>query len=166
MSDLTSAPVPPLGAGDHVRGPTGAPVVIVYADFSCPRCAVAAERLRDAPVRHVFRHLALRARHPRAVPLAHLLEAAARQDAFWQLHDAVYSDQGRIDDPHIWQHAERLGLDVERMEADRRDPDVAERVERDVRSALRAGAATTPTLVIDGVLHDGAPGPELLASLA
>ena len=157
MSDLTSAPVPPQSERDHVRGPQGAPLVIVYADFTCPRCAVAAERLREAHVRTCFRHFALRARHPRAVPLAHALEAAAHQGAFWDLHDAVYADQGRIDDPHIWAHAERLGLDVERLEADRRDPAVAERVEADVRSALRAGAATTPTLVIDGALHHGAP---------
>ena len=130
--------------------------MIVYADFTCPRCAVAAERLREAPVR-TSSAISRSARATRARcrwPM--LLEAAARQDAFWQLHDAVYGDQGRIDDPHIWEHAERLGLDVDRLEADRRDPDVAERVERDVRSALRAGAATTPTLVIDGALHQGA----------
>jgi protein-disulfide isomerase len=162
VSDLTSAPVPALAEREHVRGPEGAPLVIVYADFTCPQCAVAAERLRAAPVRTCFRHFAVRARHPRAVPLAHMLEAASRQGGFWDLHDAVYADQGRIDDPHIWAHAERLGLDLGRLEAERRDPAVIELVEGDVRSALRAGAATTPTLFVDGVLHAGAPDPDLL----
>jgi protein-disulfide isomerase len=165
VPDLTSAPVPPLHENDHVRGDEGAPLVIAYADFTCPRCALAAERLRAAPVRTCFRHLALKARHPRAVPLAQLVEAAARQDAFWELHDAVYADQGRLDDPHVWAHAERLGLDVERLEADRRDPDVAARVDGDVRAALRAGAVTTPMLVIADALHHDAPEPELLAGL-
>jgi protein-disulfide isomerase len=165
VPDLTSAPVPPLSEHDHVRGDDAAPLVIVYADFTCPRCAVAADRLRAAPVRTCFRHLALKARHPRAVPLARLVEAAARQGAFWRLHDAIYADQGRLDDPHVWAHAERLGLDLERLEVDRRDPKVVARVEADVRAALRAGAVTTPMLVIAGALHHDAPEPELLAAL-
>lgn len=162
MTDLTSAPVPPLQPADHVRGAADAPLVIVYADFTCPRCAVAAERLRGAPVRTCFRHLALASRHRRAVPLAIAGEAAARQGAFWAFHDAVFADQGRLDDPHLWAHCAALGLDVERFEADRRDPALAERVAADVRGALRAGAATTPACVVDGVLHQGIPDAGLL----
>ena len=60
--------------------------------------------------------------------LAQAAEAAARQGAFWAFHDALYADQGRIDDPHLWAHCETLGLDLERFQADRRDPAIAERV--------------------------------------
>ena len=146
MSDLRSAPVPPLRGDDHVRGPDGAAVVVFYGDFACPRCAVEALRLRGEDVRVVFRHFALKAKHERAVPLALAAEAAARQGAFWAFHDALYEDQGRLDDPHLWARCEALGLDVERFQADRRDPAIAERVRGDVRDALRAGATTTPTL--------------------
>jgi protein-disulfide isomerase len=146
-SDLRSAPVPPLRDDDHVRGPAGAPVVLLYGDFTCPRCAPAAQRLEAAGVvRVAFRHFALRAKHRRAVALAHAVEAAARQGAFWAMHDSLFADQGRTDDPHLWARCEELGLDVERFEADRRDPLVVERVARDVRDALRAGATATPTL--------------------
>jgi protein-disulfide isomerase len=151
--DLSSAPVPPLRADDHLRGAGGpdSPLVLFYADFTCPRCAFVAERLREAGVLRVaFRHLALRARHRRAVPLALAAEAAARQGAFWALHDSLYADQGRLDDPHLWARCEELGLDLERFEADRRDPAIAERVTRDVREALRAGATSTPTVWADG----------------
>ena len=146
MTDLRSAPVPPLRDDDHVRGPDGARVVVFYGDFACPRCAVEALRLRREDVRVVFRHFALKAKHERAVPLALAAEAAARQGAFWAFHDALYEDQGRIDDPHLWTRCEALGLDLERFQADRRHPAVAQRVRRDVRDALRAGATTTPTL--------------------
>jgi protein-disulfide isomerase len=152
MSDLRSAPVPPPRDDDHVRGPQDAPLVFFYGDFACPRCAVEANRLHDAAARVVFRHFALKAKHERAVPLALAAEAAARQDAFWSFHDALYSDQGRIDDPHLWARCRALGLDVERFERDRRDPAIAERVRRDVRDALRAGATTTPALFADGEL--------------
>jgi protein-disulfide isomerase len=147
MSDLRSAPVPPLRDDDHVRdGDEGGPLVVFYGDFACPRCAVEARRLREAGTGVVFRHFALKAKHQRAVALAQAAEAADRQGAFWAFHDALYADQGRIDDPHLWARAQALGLDLERFEADRRDAAIAERVRRDVRDALRAGATTTPTL--------------------
>jgi protein-disulfide isomerase len=160
--DLTSAPVPALGPDDHVRGPEDAPLVIIYADFACPYCAVAHARLRDEPIRLAFRHFALRAKHPRAPALAAAAEAAARQGAFWPMHDALYADQGHQDDPHLWDRARALGLDVERFDRDRRSPEVAERVKHDVRAAMRAGVATTPTLVIAGDLHAGPPSTAIL----
>ena len=148
MTDLRSAPVPPVRDDDHVRG--DGPVTFFYGDFACPRCAVHALRLREEGSRVVFRHFALKAKHERAVPLALAAEAAARQGAFWAFHDALYEDQGRIDDPHLWARCERLGLDLDRFEADRRDPAIAERVRRDLRDALRAGATTTPALFAAG----------------
>jgi protein-disulfide isomerase len=148
MTDLRSADVPGPRADDHVRGPTGAPVVLFYGDFACPKCALAHERLRRAPVRVAFRHFALKAKHPRAVALALAAEAVAAQGAFWELADALYADQGRLEDPHLWAHCEALGLDLDRFEADRRGEPVAARVRRDVHDALRAGATATPTVWI------------------
>ena len=153
MSDLRSAPAPGLRDGDHVRG--DGPLVVLYADFTCPRCAVVHARLQGMAVRRVFRHLALKTKHPRAVPVARFAEAAALQDAFWPFHDALYADQGRQDDPHLWALAERLGLDLDRFEADRRDDAVAARVERDTREAVRSGAMHTPTFFLaDGTRLD------------
>jgi protein-disulfide isomerase len=145
MSDLESAPPPALREDDHVRGPQDAPLVVVYADFTCPHCAVARDWLVRAPVRTAFRHFALKAKHPRAVPLAVASEAAAAQGAFWQFHDALYDDQGRIDDPHVWARVQALGLDLARFEEDRRSDAAVARVRRDVREALAAGVAETPT---------------------
>jgi protein-disulfide isomerase len=146
MDDLRSAAVPAVRDDDHVRG--GGRPVAFYADLTCPHCAVAHQRLRDDPTRPqvVFRHLALKARHPRALALAHAAEAAAAQGAFWEFVDATYADQGRLDDPHLWARAGELGLDVDRFDADRRTDAVAARVQRDVKDALRAGATGTPTL--------------------
>jgi protein-disulfide isomerase len=145
MTDLQSAPPPPLRDDDHVRGAEGDPLVIVYADFTCPYCAVARDWLASAPVRTVFRHFALKAKHPRAVATALASEAAAAQGAFWAFHDELYADQGRLDDPHLWERARALGLDVGRFDADRRAEEAALRVRRDVREGLAAGVAETPT---------------------
>ena len=81
------------------------------------------------------------------------------------MHDALLEDQAHLDQPHLWERAERLGLDLERFERDRRLPDLAERVERDFRSGIRAGVVTTPTQFVDGVAHPGVPDAALVARL-
>jgi protein-disulfide isomerase len=158
VTDLRSAPVPPLREDDHVRGPAGAPLVFFYADFTCPRCAVHALRLRDEATRVVFRHFALKTRHPRSVLVALAAEAAARQGAFWAFHDSLYEDQGLIDDPHLWARVQTLGLDLDRFEDDRRQPAIADRVRRDVRDALKAGATTTPAIFREPDVRGARPG--------
>jgi protein-disulfide isomerase len=165
MKDLRTAAPPPLHDEDHVRGDSSAPLVLFYADFTCPRCALAHERLTQAGVHIAFRHMALRAKHERAVSVACAAEAAAAQGAFWAFADALYADQGRQDDPHLWERARDLGLDVGRFDEDRRDPATAARVQRDTRAALAAGATTTPTLFVGDDPLSGVPDEEWLAQL-
>ena len=105
----------------------------------------------------MFRHFPVVSKHPRARALAAAAEAAGLQGRFWEMHDALLEDQGHLDDPHLWARAERLGLDLERFDADRRSEAVAERVERDFRSGIRAGVATTPTQFMDGQAFPGVP---------
>jgi protein-disulfide isomerase len=147
-----------------VRG-EGEVVVIEYGDYECPYCARTDLLLSGARATRVFRHFPVVSKHPRARFLAHAVEAAALQDAFWEMHDSLFGDQGRLDDPHLWARAERFGLDLGRFEADRRSHAVAERVERDFRAGVRAGVVSTPTLFVDGVQHPGVPDADLLRRL-
>ena len=152
MTDLSSAPVPGLSAADHVRGPSEAPVVIVYADFECPFCAALHLELAARPLRVAFRHFPVRTSHPRAWAAAGAAEAAALQGNFWEMHDSLFEDQGRLEDPHLWERARRLGLNLERFDADRRSEAVVARVKGDFKSGLRAGVVTTPAVFTDGRL--------------
>ena len=160
MSELTSASVPPIGADDHVTG-EGAEA-IVYADFGCPYCAVAWARIRELRLRLCFRHFPMGSKHPRAPALHAAAEAAGRQGAFWEMCDSLYAERGKVDDPHLWERAERFGLDLERFNADRRSDAVRERVERDFVTGIRAGVAGTPTAFVAGRRLEG-DLPEALA---
>ncbi|MEA2390188.1 MAG: hypothetical protein QOK31_297 [Solirubrobacteraceae bacterium] len=142
--------MPALSAGDHVRGPDDAPVAIVYADFECPFCAGLERRLAGLAVRTAFRHFPVHSKHPRAWAAAGAAEAAARHGLFWEMHDSLFADQGRLEDPHLWARARELGLDVEEFETARRSDEVTARVRRDFRGGVRAGVATTPTLFVGG----------------
>jgi protein-disulfide isomerase len=155
MTDLGSAPLPAVTADDHVRGAGDRPVLVEYADFECPYCAVLHERLLSAPIVRVFRHFPVSSSHPRAWPAACAVEAAALQGRFWEMHDALYADQARLEDPHLWDRARALGLDVDRFDADRRSDAVRARVKRDFVSGIRAGVVTTPTVFAGGVAYVG-----------
>ena len=144
MTDLTSAPIPPLGPEDHVRGE--GELLVVYADLACPHCAAAWAQISARPNRIAFRHFPVASKHPRAPALHAAAEAAGRQGAFFAMVDSLYADRARVDDPHLWRRVEELGIDLQRFEADRRSEAVAERVRRDFESGIRAGVTTTPAL--------------------
>jgi protein-disulfide isomerase len=139
--------VPPPGPEDHARGE--GEDLIVYADLGCPHCAAAWAEIRARPMRLVFRHFPVASRHPRSPALHAAAEAAAVQGRFFEMVDSLYADRGRVDDPHLWQRAERLGIDLERFEVDRRSAATAARVRRDFESGIRAGVTTTPALFPD-----------------
>jgi protein-disulfide isomerase len=147
-----------------VRG-DGPIVVIEYADFECPYCARTDALLAPLPLTRVFRHFPVVSKHPRARVLATAAEAAALQGAFWEMHDSLFADQGRLDPPHLWDRVRVLGLDLDRFEQDRRTEATTERVERDFRSGVRAGVVNTPTLFVEGEAHPGVPGEDLLSRL-
>jgi protein-disulfide isomerase len=138
-----------------VRGPEDAPLAVVYGDYECPFCAQVEVRLRGRPLRVAFRHFPVQASHPRALAAACAAEAAALQGAFWPMHDALFDDQGRLEDPHLWARAERLGLDLARFDADRRSEAVRERVRAHFLGGVRAGVATTPTVFTEGGPYSG-----------
>jgi protein-disulfide isomerase len=145
MTDLTSATVPPIGPDDHVRG-EGEEGLIVYADLGCPHCASAWAELAARPGVLAFRHFPVASKHPRSPALHAAAEAAGAQGDFFAMVDSIYADRAHIDDPHLWQRAESLGLDLERFERDRRTAAVTERVRRDFQSGIRAGVAGTPAV--------------------
>jgi protein-disulfide isomerase len=125
---------------------------IVYADLGCPYCAAVWARIRELPLRLCFRHFPMRSKHPRAPALHAAAEAAGLQGAFWGMCDSLFAERGRVDDPHLWERAERLGLDLERFERDRRSDGVEARIRHDFESGIRGGVTGTPAAFAEGRL--------------
>jgi protein-disulfide isomerase len=59
----------------------------------------------------------------------------------------------------------RWGLHIVLFEADRRSAEVAERIDDDFRSGIRAGVATTPTQFVGRASYPGVPGASLRDAL-
>ena len=154
-----AAPVDP--DRDHIRGPREAPVTLVeYGDFECPYCGQAEPVIREllaghAELRYVWRHLPLNDVHPRAQQAAEAVEAAAEQDAFWEMHDVLLQTQADEDRDFVAMAGE-IGLDLERFDDDVRTHAGAGRIAEDVDSADLSGVSGTPTFFINGRRHQGA----------
>jgi protein-disulfide isomerase len=154
---------------DHVRGEPGAPVILEYGDYECPysrqafRSIERVERELAGRVRFAFRHFPLTQLHPHALSASATAEAAARQGHFWEMHELLFHRQKALEDDDLRTYAGEIGLDLTRFEHDRKGDDVAARIARDVASGESTGVVRgTPTLFIDGVLHESGYETEML----
>jgi protein-disulfide isomerase len=118
---------------------------------------VVRELLADhGDIRYVWRHLPLRDVHPHAQFAAEASEAAARQGAFWAMHDLLLDHQGALLSGDLADYAAQLGLDVPRFTRDLNRRAGADRVAQDVDSADLSGVSGTPTFFLNGRRHHGA----------
>jgi protein-disulfide isomerase len=138
-------------------------VILEYGDYECPysrRAFREIERVQNSlgdGVRFAFRHFPLTGIHPHALAASAAAEAAALQGRFWEMHELLFHRQNALEDDDLRRSATELALDVSRFESDRTGDTVLLRIERDVRSGIASGQVHgTPTLFIDGVLHQGA----------
>jgi Na+/H+ antiporter NhaA len=162
-SSVTDLAVPVDPDRDHIRGPAeGALVTLVeYGDFECPYCGQAEPAIRQlfreqSALRFVFRHLPLTEVHQHAQLAAEGAEAAARQGAFWEMHDMLMDHQGALTSRDLVGYAADLGLDTEKFAADLRKHVGAGQIAEDVDSADLAAVSGTPTFFINGNRYYGA----------
>jgi protein-disulfide isomerase len=147
---------------DHVRGPEHAALLVEYGDYECPysrkafRAIERVERRREDGLRFVFRHFPLTEIHPHALAAAAAAEAAANQDRFWEMSEALFHGQKALEDADLLHYARDLGLDAERFDEDRASEATLARIRRDVESGVDSGEVRgTPTLFVNGSVYRG-----------
>jgi protein-disulfide isomerase len=152
----------PVDDADHLLGPTDAPVTLVeYGDFQCPHCRSAHFYLKNVlatmgdDMRFVFRHMPLTQIHPLAQVAAEAAEAAGAQGKFWAMHDAIYENQDLLSPALLTRLGSRLGLDMQRFSDDVASHRFLPKVREDFISAVRSGAAGTPSFFINGEPYEG-----------
>ena len=152
----------PPGSRDHAQGPESAPATLVeYGDYECPYCGRAYPIVKEVQtamgdrLRFVFRNFPLTQIHPHAQHAAEAAEAAGVQGRFWEMHDLLFERQRRLDDRHLLEYAQDLGLDSAKLERELMEHAHAERVREDFLSGVRSGVNGTPTFFINGARHDG-----------
>jgi protein-disulfide isomerase len=151
----------PIDETDHVLGLADAPVTLVeYGDFQCPYCRAAHFYLKNVlatmgdDMRFAFRHMPLTQIHPMAQLAAEAAEAAGAQGKFWLMHDLIYENQDLLSPALLTRLGQRLGLDMQRFTDDVDSHRFLPKVKDDFMSAVRSGAAGTPTFFINGERYE------------
>ena len=144
------------------RGPTNAPVTIVeFSDFQCPYCGreyPVIERLMkeyDGKLRLVFRHYPLDF-HPFAQKAAEAGACAQDQGKFWELHDKMFTNQGKLAVADLKGYAKTLGMDATKFDKCLDSGEKKALVDDDLKAGSAAGVNGTPAFFINGIFVNGA----------
>lgn len=150
-----------VGADDHVQGEQNAQYTLVeYGDFQCPSCGEAFPVVKQVQqhfgkkLRFAFRNFPLE-QHEFAEAAAETAEFAAGEGKFWEMHDALYTNQAEFEDELFPELARQLGLKVESLDRALAEGTFADRVKADVESGEASGLRGTPTFYINGKQHTG-----------
>lgn len=160
--NLLATPVDP--SRDHVLGPLDAELTLVqygsYADFRCRAVHAVVEGLRSRfgdRMRYVFRHLPVEGKKDalRAAEVTELVSESTGE--FWALHEKFMEKGPTLTAADIDQVALSYGTGL-RDSGNSDDGALAAartRVQRDIESAKRSGAAEPPVFFINGRRYSG-----------
>jgi hypothetical protein len=74
--------------------------------------------------------------------------AAQKQGKYWELHKAMLSAKGQMNEASALQIAEKLGLDMDKLKKDMVSPEVKAEIEKSAALAKKLGVTGTPHFLI------------------
>lgn len=134
--------------------------LVEFGDYVCPACGfyapVVKKILTDyaGKITYVFRNYPL-SYHTNAPAASHAAEAAGIQGKFWEMHDALYSNQNSWSEasdplPIFVGYAKDLGLDVNKFQSDMNLDSIKTKIKNDVSDGNRVNLTETPTFILNG----------------
>lgn len=137
-------------------GNADAPVrVVMFGDFDCPYCKVAAIALRElanempAQVSLWFKNYPL-AQDERAIPAAIAYLAAERQGLGWEMYDALFAHAGELSDSALASCAAKVGADLDQYRADLQLGELRDRIKQEKTEGVRCGFTKVPGILVNG----------------
>ncbi len=158
--------------GPAKGGPAGAPVTIVeFSDFQCPFCGRVTPTLQEvvskygSKVRLVFRQFPL-PMHSNAAKAAEAAECANDQGKFWEMHDAMFKDQGALAVDSLKTKAAAIpGINAAAFNSCLDSGKDQPLVQADMKAGNKAGVNGTPAMFINGRFISGAVSADELSKI-
>lgn len=145
---------------DPVLGnPQGDVTIVEFFDYRCPYCKQVTDALMkvvqaDGKVRLVLKEYPILG--PPSVQAALAALAAQRQGKYAEMHLALMSHRGTLDDKGLEKLAADLKLDLPRLKADMDRPELKQRLQAVLLQGREIGATGTPAFIIGDRLIPGA----------
>lgn len=142
-----------------IGNPDGDVVLIEFFDYHCPYCKRVAPDLRalveeDGNIRLVMKELPILGPPSRYAAQAAL--AAAKQGKYEEMHFALMNLQGDLGQLTVMKLAQDLGIDIEQLQTDMRDPEINAELRRTYETARALQINGTPAFIIGDQLMPGA----------
>ena len=142
-----------------IGNPDGDVVIVEFFDYRCPYCTRVAEDLRqavaeDGNIRLVMKEFPILG--PDSVVAARMALAAVKQDKYEELHFALMTAGGQLDETLAFSIASHIGLDMEQLRRDMEAPEINEMLERNFALAQALQINGTPAFVIGEEIVRGA----------
>jgi protein-disulfide isomerase len=138
------------------KGPGDAPVTVIeFSDFECPFCGrvvpAVQELLRANPqkIRFIFKHNPL-AFHTHSILAHEAAMAAGAQGKFWEMHDLLFANQGRLTEDDLLRYAKQLNLNIDSFQKALDSHLYRAMVDENLEEAKGLGVTGTPTFFING----------------
>jgi len=134
--------------------------VVEFFDYNCGYCKRGLEEViklveTDPKVRVVFKELPILSKGSEQA--AHVALAAKKQGKYWEMHKALLTAKGHLDEASALRIAEKLGLDMDKLKADMASPEVKAEVEKSEALAKKMGVNGTPHFLVGDRAIPGAP---------
>ena len=100
-------------------------------------------------IKIVFKNYPLR-NHKFAAKAAIAALSAGRQGKFWQYHDELFRNYRQLSDKKFNEIATKLGLNQAQFQEDRKDPEIAAKIQADYREGRKIGVRGVPAVFING----------------
>ena len=97
----------------------------------------------------VIKHFPL-ANHKFAQRASAVALAADRQGKFWECHAKIFENYKGINEAKVQEIATEIGLDMEQLNKDAKDPAILKLITRDVTNGRQSGVRGTPTIFVNG----------------
>jgi len=147
--------------GPSVGPEKGQVTIVEFSDFECPYCRQGSKTIAEivkaypTQVKLHFRHFPLEF-HSKAPKAAQAALCADEQGKFWEYHDILFDNQGKLEVEDLKEHAKTLSLDELKFAECLDSGKHAETVQKDMEAGKAAGVSGTPAFFINGILLSGA----------
>lgn len=157
-------------ASDPSIGTATAQVTIIeFGDFECAYCASTALTIKKvfnenpSKIRFIWKDFPLPA-HEQSTGAAEAGQCAARQGKFWQYHDALFANQGNLNESTYLNLASSAGLNYERFSQCLKNHETLPLVQNNFAEGQAIGVDGTPYFIINGQPFSGILTEEQLKS--
>ena len=152
--------------------PDGDVTIVEFFDYNCPYCKRAAQTIEalveaDPELRVVFREWPILGEGSVVASRAALASREQGEGPYEMFHYALMNAPGRLDEARVFEIAEQVGLDLDRLREDMASDAVDEHIAGSMRLAEALGINGTPAFVVGDTLVPGAvPIEELIGLIA